>query len=332
MTEQGYDVGVDLGGTNLKLALIDGAGRIIERSTVPTLAQEGHEAVLGRMAEGIRQLAAAAPGGAVGAVGVGVPGVLDMATGVTRDLPNLPGKWVDVPVGPILREATGYEAHLLNDVRAFTVGEHALGAAKGAETAACFAVGTGIGGGLVTHGKVHFGLGGAAGELGHQIVLPEGPRCTCGNRGCVEPLANGPGIVGEAVRRVLQGFTTELGRLAGGNLAAITPALVAQAAADGDEVAIEVLERAGYFLGLAVASTIASVAPEVVVIGGGVAQEAGPIYWRAMEETARSHSHVTDIDRIAFKPAALGYDAGVIGAALWGRERSGIGSRESGVG
>ena len=245
---------------------------------------------------------------------------------------NLPGKWVDVPVGRILREATGLEAHLINDVRAFTVAEHAIGAAKGADTAACFAVGTGIGGGLVAHGRVVFGLGGSAGELGHQIVLTDGPRCTCGNRGCAEPLASGPGIVGEAVRRMLQGFTTTLWDLAEGDLRQVTPGLIAQAAAGGDDAATETLERSGYFLGLAVAGTIASVAPEVVVVGGGVAQEAGPIFWRSMEETARAHSHVTAIDRIAIKPAALGYDAGVIGAALWGRTKSEVGGRRSEVG
>ena len=321
MTDDRFDVGVDLGGTNLKLALVDGAGRVVDRSTVPTLAKEGHDAVLARMAEGIRRLVEAAPG-PVGAVGVGLPGVLDMASGVTKDLTNLPGKWIDVPVGRILREATGLEAHLINDVRAFTVAEHALGAAKGADTAACFAVGTGIGGGLVAHGRVLFGLGGAAGELGHQIVLTDGPRCTCGNRGCAEPLASGPGIVGEAVRRMLQGFTTTLWALADGDLRAVTPGLIARAAAEGDEAATEILAQAGHYLGLAVASTIASIAPEVVVVGGGVAQEAGAIYWRSMEETARSHSHVTAVDRIAIKPAALGYDAGVIGAAMWGRQQS----------
>lgn len=326
MTDHPYAIGVDLGGTNLKLALIDAAGRVVERDTAPTLAKEGHDAVLARMAAGIRRLADAAPG-PVGSVGVGVPGVLDMASGVTNDLTNLPGKWIDVPVARILRDATGLAAHLINDVRAFTVAEHALGAARGTETAACFAVGTGIGGGLVAHGRVLFGLGGSAGELGHLLVLPEGPRCTCGNRGCVEPIASGPGIVGEAVRRMLQGFTTSLWDLAAGDVRAVTPGLVAQAAAGGDEAATEVLARAGSFLGLAVASTIAAVAPEVIVVGGGVAQEAGSIYWRAMEETARSHSHVTAIDRIAIRPAALGYDAGVIGAALWGRTKSADGRR-----
>lgn len=317
-----YYAGVDLGGTNIKLALIAVDGRVVARETVPTLAHEGQEAVLRRMAAGIARLRQAAPvGGTVAAAGVGVPGDLDMAAGVVKDLPNLPGRWQGVPVGALLREATGLPVALINDVRAFTLAEHALGAARGAETAVCVAVGTGIGGGIVAHGRVHFGLGGAAGELGHIIVQPDGPACTCGNRGCAEPLASGPAIVAEAMRRIVQGFATDLTRLVGGDLSRLTPELVARAAAAGDAVATDVLERAGYFLGLALAGVIAVVAPEVVVIGGGVAQ-AGDIYWRAIEETARRHSHVTDIARIAFKPAALGYEAGVIGAALWARTSS----------
>jgi glucokinase len=197
--------------------------------------------------------------------------------------------------------------------------EHRLGAARGAETALGVTVGTGIGGAIVANGQLLFGLGGAAGEIGHIIVQPDGVACACGNRGCVEPLATGPAIAGEAVRRIFQGFTTSLPRLAGNDLNVITPALVAQAASEGDAVAIEILSDAGRWLGLALAGAIATLAPEVVVLGGGVAQPDG-IYWRAAEAAARTHSHVTDIDRIAFRPAAFGYDAGVVGAALWGRE------------
>ena len=319
MTDERFVIGVDLGGTYLKLARLDGARRIVARETVATGASDGQEAVLQRMADGIQRVAAGAEG-MVDAVGVGVPGLVNMEAGFTQDLANLPGRWVGVPVGPRLAEATGWPVHLINDARAFVVAEHAVGAAAGAETALFVTVGTGIGGGLVTHGRVVFGLGGAAGEIGHLIVHAGGLRCTCGNRGCVEPLASGPAIAAEAIRRVLQGFTTELARMANGDLNAITPELVARAADGGDATAVEVLEEAGRYLGLAIAGAIATIAPEVVVIGGGVAR-AGDFYWRAAEATARGHSHVTEIDRIAFRPAALGYDAGVIGAALWGRQQ-----------
>jgi glucokinase len=316
-------IGIDLGGTNLKLALIDGDTRIAARLTVPTGGAAGHEAVIARMVAGVDELRQAAPNLEVVGIGVGVPGMVDMATGVTGDLPNLPGRWTDVPVGPLLATATGQEVGLINDAKAFALAEHRLGAASGAETALCVTVGTGIGGAVIAHGKVLFGLGGAAGEIGHLIVQPEGPRCTCGNLGCVETLASGPAIVGETMRRIAQGFATSLTGLSGGDLNAITPELVARAAEDGDPVAMEVVDRAGGWLGLALAGAIALIAPDIVVIGGGVAP-AGSRYARAVEAVARAHSGVTEIDRIVFRPARLGYDAGVIGAALWGRDVVGV--------
>jgi glucokinase len=317
MTADSYQVGVDVGGTNTKLAVLDAAGGVVAKTVIPTHAQEGHERVLERIVAAITEIEGQIPTGMVGSVGIGVPGEVYMDTGHVRDLPNLPGRWINVPVTPTIEAATGYPTFLINDVRAFTVAESEIGAAKGADTALFLAVGTGIGGGVVAHGQTLFGLGGAAGEIGHLIVVADGPRCGCGNRGCVEALASGPAIIAEANRRIVQGFTTALHSMNGGDLSKTTPEFVAQAAAAGDKDAIEVLERAGYYLGLAVAGAIALVAPEVVVIGGGVAQPGG-IYWRSFEATARAHSHVTEIERIIFKPPVFGYDTGVIGAARWG--------------
>ena len=314
-------IGIDLGGTNLKLALLDAENHIVARRTVPTGGADGHGAVLERMVEGVRELRMSSPEIGVEGVGIGVPGDVDMATGITGDLPNLPGRWRDVPVGPAIADATGLPTGVINDAKAFALAEYRLGAAAGADTALCVTVGTGIGGAVIAHGRILFGAGGMAGEIGHLILQPEGPRCTCGNLGCAETLANGPAIVAEAVRRVVQGFTTSLVSLSGGDLNAITPELVARAAEGGDSVAADVIDRAGAWLGITVAGAIALLAPEVVVIGGGVAP-AGSRYLRAAEETARTHTGVVDITRVAFRPASLGYDSGVIGAALLGRERA----------
>jgi glucokinase len=314
-----YTIGVDLGGTNIKFAVIDEEGGIVTRKTVATEGHEGHDAVLQRMITGVRDLKPFVPDGApIEAIGVGVPGLLDMPSGTTLDLPNLPGKWANVAVKGIMERALSMPVHLINDVRAFTTAELELGAAKGASTVVCYAIGTGIGGGIVMDGKVHFGIGGAAGELGHIIVNPDGVQCSCGNRGCVEAHASGPAIIGEANRRVVQGFTTRLTEIIEDDLNRTTPVIVEQAAAEGDPIAIEVLERAGYYLGLSMAGIIAAVAPEIVVVGGGVVKPYG-VYWKAFEATARTHNTVTEMDRVSFVPAMLGYEAGVIGAALWGR-------------
>ena len=204
----------------------------------------------------------------------------------------------------------------------------ALGADKtpwsfsGADTALLVTVGTGVGGAVIAHGEILYGVGGMAGEIGHLVMVPEGPRCTCGNLGCLETLASGPAIVAEAVRRVVQGFTTALTGLNGGDIGRLTAADVARAADEGDEVASDVVDRAGSWLGMALAGAIALLAPEAVVIGGGVAP-AGSRYFRAAASTARAHTGVIDINRVAIRPAALGYDAGVIGAARWGSEQAG---------
>jgi glucokinase len=299
--------------------VIDEAGEIVSRRTIPTEGHEGHDAVLGRMVQGAAALRnEVGSTSAVEAVGVGVPGMLDMRSGTTLDLPNLPGKWPNVAVKEIMEAALHVPVHLINDVKAFTIAELELGAAKGATNVVCYAVGTGIGGGVVFDGKVHFGIGGAAGELGHIIVNPSGVRCSCGNRGCVEALASGPAIIGEANRRVVQGFTTRLTALVHEDLNRMSPAIVEQAAEEGDEIAREVLERAGYYLGLSMAGIIAALAPDVVVVGGGVVKPHG-VYWKSFEATARANNTVTEMSRVSFVPAMLGYQAGVIGAALWGR-------------
>jgi glucokinase len=271
------------------------------------------------MIHGVNELRSRGPASCqIESIGVGVPGMLDMVTGTTIDLPNLAGKWPNVHVKSITEDALHIPVHMINDVKAFTIAERELGAAKGANNVLCYAIGTGIGGGVLIDGKVHFGIGGAAGELGHIIVNPGGVRCSCGNHGCVEAMASGPAIIGEANRRVVQGFTTRLTEMIGDDLNRMTPGLVEQAAAEGDPAAREVLERAGYFLGLSMAGMIAALAPEVVVIGGGVVKPHG-VYWTAFESTARASNTVTDMSRVSFVPASLGYEAGVIGAALWGR-------------
>jgi glucokinase len=316
MRGPGWTVGIDLGGTFIKSALLSPDGEIAARERIPTGGHDGPDAVLARIAECIARMVAAAPERVIG-VGVGVPGMVDMETGVTGDVPNLPGRWRDIPVAATLSSATGLPVRLINDASAFVVAEMGLGAAAGVDTGLCVTVGTGIGGGIIAHGRPVFGLGGASGEIGHLIVQPGGVACSCGNRGCVEPLATGPAIAAEAVRRCVQGFSTRLPEFVGGDLNRMTPEIVDEAAQAGDEFAIQVLEDAGRWLGWALAGAIAFLAPEVVVIGGGVARPGGH-YWNEAVATARGNVHTCEIELVRFEPAALGYDAGVIGAALWG--------------
>ena len=319
MTDDKHFVGVDLGGTTLTAAVVDvTTGERVGRHRVPTEAKEGHDAVMARMA-GLVEDAIADAGmekSDVGGVGVGVPGVLDLERGMTLFLPNLPGEWRKVHLRDTLHDATGLPVTLLNDVRSFTLGEKTFGAGRDVETMVCFAIGTGIGGGIVIDGELHLGLGGTAGEVGHHVIDPFGPRCGCGSRGCLEAHASGPAIVAMALKAVTQGRTTGIGERVSYDLNKVTPKVIAEAAYDGDAIAKEIYERAGFFIGIGVANLITIISPEMVVIGGGVAQ-AGKILFDPIRRTARETVKVAPIDEVEIVQAELSTDAGLMGAAVW---------------
>ncbi|MGD9710675.1 MAG: ROK family protein [Thermomicrobiales bacterium] len=319
MPEPVYYLGIDMGGTTIKFALIDESGEIVANSRIPTDGEDGHDAVIARMISSARDLLAEDPGLRVEAIGVAVPGVIDMVNGISIFLPNLPGDWPHVEVTRPISEALGLPAWLINDVRAFTLAELTFGSARGITTGIFYAVGTGIGGGVVAHGKLNLGVGGAGGELGHVIVSANGAECGCGNRGCIEAYAAGPALIAEANRRIIMGETTILRDRIEDDLNKMVPEMIEEAAQEGDRIAREVLDYAGFHFGLGVAGAISALAPEVVVLGGGVVKPHG-YFWRQIEEAARAHCHVTEIDRVEFRPAHFSYEAGVVGAALWARE------------
>ena len=328
MSDETHFVGVDLGGTTLTAAVVDvNTGERVGRHRVPTEAKEGHDAVMARMADLVD--AAIADAGmeksSIGGVGVGVPGVLDLERGMTLFLPNLPGEWREVPLRDTLQEAAGLPVTLLNDVRSFTLGEKTFGAGRDVDTMVCFAIGTGIGGGIVIDGELHLGLGGTAGEVGHHVIDPFGPRCGCGSRGCLEAHASGPAIVAMGLKAVTQGRTTSIGERVSYDLNKVTPKVIAEAAYDGDAIAQEIYERAGFFIGIGVANLITIISPEMVVIGGGVAQ-AGEILFEPIIRTARETVKVAPIDEVEIVPAELSTDAGLMGAAVWAGLKGG--SRE----
>ena len=225
-------IGCDLGGTNLRAGVVDvETGEVSGLLSVPTLAHEGHAAVIARIAELAEAVMATSGARAadIAGIGVGVPGRLDLERGETLLLPNLPGNWPHVPIGADLRRLTGFPVFLLNDVRSITLGEWRCGAGRGVDTLACFAVGTGIGGELVINGRLHLGIDGTAGELGHQVIDYNGPLCGCGDRGCVEAYASGPAIVANGIKAIVQGLTTCLGAMVDYDLNRVTPEVIARA-------------------------------------------------------------------------------------------------------
>lgn len=312
-------IGCDLGGTNVRAAIVNvETGAVVHHLSIPTLAREGHAAVMKRMAELFLQViqSAGMKSDDIGGIGIGVPGVLDLEKGETLFLPNLPGTWSHVPLRDTISRLTGLPTRLLNDVRSITNGEWRFGAGRGVDTVAVFAIGTGVGGGLVVNGQLHLGIGGTGGELGHTIIDFNGPRCGCGNTGCLEAYASGPAIAAMGMKAVAQGLTTRIADLCENDLNRITPELIAEAAREGDEIAKDIYDKAGFYLGIAAANICSAIGPRRIVIGGGVAQ-AGELLLEPVRRTVRERVFIMPIDQVEVVASELGKNAGVIGVACW---------------
>ena len=320
MAEKIRYIGIDLGGTNIKAALVNTeTGEISAVNSIPTNAREGHDSVIAQMAKVVDQIVTQSgfEKSDIGGIGVGLPGSIDIEKGTTVFLTNLPGHWIDVPVRDQLSKWTGLPVALINDARAMTLGEWRFGAGRGVDIA-CLTLGTGIGGGLVINGRLHLGPTGSAGELGHLSVDVNGPQCGCGNRGCIEAFASGPAISAMGMKAVVQGQETRIADLAGGDLNRITPELICEAAQAGDRIAKQIYEFAGMIIGAGVANIILAVSPRRIVIGGGVAA-AGDLILEPIRRSIKDRVFLKEVDQIDVVPAKLGNNAGLIGAAVWAR-------------
>lgn len=317
-------VGVDLGGTNLRAAVVNvDDGRVVADARDLTHAEQGPASVIERMACLIQQAIgdARVDGAEVAAIGIGVPGLYDPATNVVRFVPNLPTTWPGVPLGPEIQSRLGRQTVLINDSRAFILAEATFGAARGGRTVVGMTIGTGIGGGAVIDGRLHLGLDGTAGEVGHHTIIPGGFLCGCGNRGCLEAHASGPAIATLGIKAIRQGRTTLLRELVGGDLNLVTPEVIVRAAERDDPVAVEILDEAGSYLGMGVANLITLFSPDAVVLGGGVAA-AGEWILRPIRRVVRERCRVTPLARVKIVTASLAQEAGVVGAAVWAGNRA----------
>jgi glucokinase len=316
-------IGIDLGGTKIAAVAFDTAADTFSGQKVtPTEGHEGPDAVLKRAAALVKDVCQhiGVRVAEIGGVGLGVPAVIDMDSGQTILLPNIPGDWNGRYVAPTVSQHLNRPVWLVNDARAFTLAEATRGAGHGARTVAGFTIGTGIGGGLVLDGRLHLGVNGTAGEVGHMIIDPNGPLCGCGNRGCFEAHCSGPAIAAMGVKAVMQGMTTCIGDLANHDLNQITPQLMMQAAEAGDAVARDILERAGEFLGIGIGNVITLFSPEKVVIGGGVSA-LGEWIFAPIRKTIKERCRAAPVDKVEIVRAALGTDAGAMGAAIWAAQK-----------
>ena len=302
---------VDLGGTNIHAAIGRADGTLLAEEKVATASHEGPERVLIRIAALVQRLTHGA-GASLRAVGIGVPGLVDVDRGITLFLPNLPTQWRDVGVRGELEPALGCPIHLLNDARAATLGEMTYGHGKQTRSLVYFGLGTGVGGGVVIDGKLRLGARGSAGEIGHQTILPDGPLCGCGNHGCLEALASGPALTGEGVRLLLSGQAPRLHEICAGDAAKVSPATMGEAAHAGDTAVRAAIYRAGECLGIAAANLVSALHPELVVLGGGVA-ELGELLLVPIRNSLQYHVRMFSPDDVRVEQSALGDRAGLMG-------------------
>lgn len=314
-----YAIGVDLGGTNIVVGAmtLDGS-QTFGLGEGPTMAWEGAEAVIERMAGMVNDVIAAtmAETGAARkdfiGVGVGAPGTVDRMSGVVRKAPNL--GWLECDlVGPLSR-LTGLPVHLDNDANCATYGEWWMGAARGGVNVIGVTIGTGVGGGIIVDRQVYYGASDAAGEIGHTTIDMDGRRCGCGNYGCLEAYTSGPAIASRAREALVNHEESSLLlTLAQGDAGRVTAELVYDAADAGDEVALEIVRDTARFLGAGIANLLNVFNPDVVVLAGGVTK-AGDALFEPLRKEVRRRAFKNVAESCRIVPGELPGTAGVVGA------------------
>ncbi len=293
-------LGLDLGGTNIKAAVLeytddDAVPVVVHSESVPTEAELGPDHVRDRLVGLGSDIMSNVSG--ITTLGLGVPGLFDAETGTIEMFPNLAGDWGGYGLRTEVGKGIGLGAAMINDARAFTVAEGTIGAGRGANVMLGITLGTGIGGGVMIDGRLHTGAFGTAGEFGHQTVSPEGPLCGCGNRGCLEAVARGGVISAEA--------------------GAVDVETLYAAAATGNELAARTIERASFFMAIAISNAVALLGVDVVVVGGGVVAS-GELVLDPLRRAVTERVTLVPTNEIRIVAAELGPMAGAIGAAIAG--------------
>jgi glucokinase len=320
MTESCY-LAIDLGGTKTVVALADVTGAILARGRMETQPERGAEDTIARIVELAQDVLAERDGRPL-AAGVASGGPLDPATGTIYSPGCLPG-WGAVALGGMLAAALGCPVRIDNDANLGALGEHAFGAGQGAQDLVYITISTGIGGGVIVGGRLLHGVGNGAGEIGHQTVAPDGPECVCGNRGCLERMASGSSIArrAQAALYTAEGPKSLLWLLVQGRPDAVRTETVVKAAFHGDALAKRLWQETIDYLAIGVGNVITILAPERVIVGGGVAQ-AGDMLFTPLRAAVSERVRFVDMERVQILPAGLGTESPLYGALALARESS----------
>ncbi len=310
--KSGPVLAVDLGGTKIIAALVSSRGEIEFREYLPTMAEEGVEAVIRRIFAAVDRVLSitGVKSAQLAGIGLAAAGVLDLHRGVISASPNLPG-WHDIPLREMAREKLGRSTFLINDASAAAWGEHCYGIGRGVDNLIFITLGTGIGGGIIIDGRLYHGVHGSAGEIGHMTIDINGHRCSCGNIGCLEVLTSGKAVAKEAMARISQGAKSSLTELAPEGITAQTVSLAAQR---GDPLALEIISRAGNYLGVGMVNLVNLFNPELIVVGGGMAKM-GELLLNPARQVVKERAFELPVRAVRIVPSQIGNDAGVLGVA-----------------
>ena len=315
-----YVVGIDIGGTKLATVVADSTGQILSKVRKPTLAEKGPEYALQLLFEMVRESIeqAGLQQASISAIGVSCGGPLDTKTGVIYSPPNLPG-WDALPLKAQLESEFQIPVTIENDANASALAEFRFGGGRGYGAVLYMTMSTGIGGGIVIDGQIYHGANDSAGEVGHQILLPDGPRCGCGKRGCLEALCSGPAIARraqaaiQAQRAEGKASATTLLNLAGGHIEDVKSEYVLAAAQTGDALALQLVDETAYYMGWGIANLVNILNPDIVLLGT-IAIAAGDLLINPIRKTVSEFAMTRPAEAVKIAPAQLGDALGDLAA------------------
>ncbi|NQT06442.1 MAG: ROK family protein [Candidatus Omnitrophica bacterium] len=311
-----YFIGIDLGGTNTRVALINKRFAILDRASFPTRTSKTPQRFVSAVCNSVNNLLkkrGLTRRDVIG-IGMGIPGQMDIKKGIIYSLTNIKG-FNGVNIKRLFAKRIKIPLYIDNDVNVMTLAELHKGAGKGKKNLVCITLGTGVGGGIIINGRLHRGHLSSAGEIGHIPINVDGPRCNCGGIACIESYVGNSYIIKEVKRRIGRGEKTIIKRLAGGNVSRITPELLYKAAKRRDKFAVVFWKEIGFRIGVMLSGVINLLSPDKVIIGGGVAQ-AGRFILNPIKETVKKRAMNIQRRHVKIVRASLGRDAGLVGAAV----------------
>ncbi|MCK5305526.1 MAG: ROK family protein [Candidatus Omnitrophica bacterium] len=311
-----YSIGIDLGGTNVKFALLKDSKKVVDKRVLATKNYKTREGLISQLALTVSDILKTnkiKKSGFIG-LGIGVAGLVDFNRGFIHSLTNIKG-WDKVSLGKILSDKLKVEVSVDNDVNVVTLGEHKYGAGRGFDNLICLTLGTGVGAGLILNGSLYRGPSFTAGEVGHIPINVRGPKCNCGGRGCLERYVGNRYIIRMAKKLATGNRQSKMYKLVEGKLNMLTPKIVSEAAILKDKAAILVWQKTGQYIGVALSGLINLLNPEVIIIGGGVSLAGKPLF-DSIRKTVFERAMPNPASKVKIVPAKLGEDAGVIGASI----------------